>query len=121
MLASTKALRAPAEYTRWLAAYARHLTADADEAALRELCMELLGPPRVVATTAEAAGDTAAAEEAWAPTVLGLSKRTLLQQHVLPAIGANRVVQRLLGELNDLLQQRTQGLGEAGRELVLPP
>jgi hypothetical protein len=34
---------------------------------------------------------------------MGLSKRALLRQHVLPAIGANRAVQRLLGELNDLL------------------
>ena len=120
-MASTRALRAPAEFTRWLAAYARHLTADADEAALRELCMELLGPPRRVVAAGEAAAAAAAAgkadeEEAWAPTVLGLSKRTLLQQHVLPAIGANRQVQRLLGELNDLLQHQTtmEGLGEAG-------
>jgi hypothetical protein len=48
MVAATKALQAPAEYTRWLAAYARHLTMDSDEAALRELCMELLGPTRAV-------------------------------------------------------------------------
>ena len=106
MLASTRALRAPAEFTRWLTAYARHLTADADEPALRELCMELLGPPRMVAAAGDAVGQADSAEEAWVPTVLGLSKRALLQQHVLPAIGANRVLQRLLGELNDLLQHQ---------------
>lgn len=34
------------EYRRWLVAYAQHLTKDADEARLREICMDLLGPVR---------------------------------------------------------------------------
>eukprot|EP00898_Chlorokybus_atmophyticus_P000368 jgi/Chlat1/1331/Chrsp118S01752 len=62
---------------------------------LRELCTELLGPPSVP--------EDAAASKVWQPQVLGLSKRELLRREVLPAMSANRALQRLLSEFADVL------------------
>ena len=38
----------------------------------------------------------------WLPRLVGLSKRELLQTHVLPALAASRVAQRVVAEFADL-------------------
>ena len=133
------------DYVRWLGVYTRHLAKDADETRLRELCKELLGPrrrwappssdptttsqspppsPSALTTTSQGSLETSTAPppsdpHAWEPTVLGLSKRKLLQDHVLPAIGTNRAVQRLLSEFSDMLQASAppaSALGEGKKD-----
>lgn len=63
---------------------------------MREVCFELLGPPRF------SADSHAASECAWSPTVLGLGKRELLQE-VLREVSRNRANQRLVSEVADML------------------
>jgi hypothetical protein len=65
---------------------------------------ELLGPLRYAADShAPGAG-------AWAPLVLGVEKRGLLQE-VLRDVSRNRANQRLVNEMNDILAglQHTEG------------
>ena len=61
--------------------------------AIRELCDELLGPLELAGD-----GDDAADGSGWSPRVLGLSKRSLLAEVVLPALATNRALQRVLAE-----------------------
>lgn len=63
-----------------------------EEGRLRELLNELLGPLHARGT-----------EGSWAPTVLGLDKRELLRNKVLPAVGQRRNMQRVALEFTDLL------------------
>lgn len=128
-IAAALALQSAADYRRWLLTYARHLSAEADEPRLRELCSELLGPPRASgagkASASAAAGTSVqhdggaasgadgaagqrqqdAAAGVWQPTVLGIDKRELLRKEVLRDIGRNRANQRLVNEFTELLSR----------------
>ena len=82
---------------------------------MRELCDSLLGPldaPSAAEAEAEAATAPSEAPHSqrahsqraaggwlrWQPAVLGLCKRTLLREVVLPALSTNRALQRILAE-----------------------
>ena len=110
-LAACREIRQPAEYSAWLRLYA-HALADKGgqlaERQVRELCDELLGPldqpslhgaPTAAHTPAAEMGETPeTAPIAWQPGVLGLCKRTLLREVVLPELTTNRALQRILTE-----------------------
>ena len=92
------------EYKDWLKVYARRLAEDGAVsgvaiAKVRELCEELLGPP---ASRGEGAAAAAAGGDAWdAQTALGLGKRALLKEVVLPMVAAHSRIsgfQRLVSE-----------------------
>jgi protein HIRA/HIR1 len=87
----------------WVAALAQQMAVRP----IRELCDELLGPldhPGIPPTALDHSADLPtqpAADGApleWCPTVLGVSKRTLLREVVLPALATNRALQRILAE-----------------------
>lgn len=64
-----------------------------EEGRLRELCSELLGPSYATGAVG-----------LWSPTVLGMDKRALLRDKVLPAVGRRRDMQRVALEFTDLLE-----------------
>ncbi len=68
----------------------------AEESLLREVCFDLLGPPRYSAES------HAPSVCAWSPDVLGLDKRELLRD-VLREVSRNRANQRLVNQVTDLL------------------
>ena len=109
------AAAAQQEYKDWLRVYARRLAEDgavsgAAIAKVRELCEDLLGPPSsrsssgssAGASAAGGGGDSAAVAGDWeAMTALGLSKRALLKEVVLPTVAAHSRIsgfQRLVSE-----------------------
>ncbi|XP_022872287.1 protein HIRA isoform X3 [Olea europaea var. sylvestris] len=98
-LASAIALKSSSEYHQCLLYYIRFLTREADEYRLREVCESFLGPP--IGMTESPSSDVNAG--AWDPCVLGMKKRKLLREDILPAMASNRKVQRLLNEFMDLL------------------
>lgn len=87
-----------------------------DEGRLRELCNELLGPTYAAATTSTTGTTTTTGGSTWQPTVLGLDKRTLLQQRVLPVVGKRRDMQRVALEFSELLEHVQQ---QAGGDAVM--
>ena len=106
LLAAADMLGSQAEYRAWLRAYSRHLAAEGAEghahAPLREMCMWLLGP----LSGGVDAGDEEVSGVGWVDTVAGgLKKRALLEEIVLPALASNRASQRLVGEVNELLEE----------------
>ncbi|KAJ0480513.1 putative transcription factor WD40-like family [Helianthus annuus] len=100
-LASALSLKSPNEYRQCLLSYIRFLAREADEARLREVCENFLGPPTGMAETV--ASD--ASNPTWDPCVLGMKKHKLLREDILPAMASNRKVQRLLNEFMDLLSE----------------
>lgn len=102
-LASALALKSPEDYQHLLLAYARFLAREADEVRLRELCMELLGPP--FQSELNLQGTDTGNPKIWESTILGLKKHELLKTQVLPAMASNRKIQRLLNELMDLISE----------------
>ncbi|CAA2966139.1 HIRA isoform X1 [Olea europaea subsp. europaea] len=84
----------PHVITAWL-----QIQREADEYRLREVCESFLGPP--IGMTESPSSDVNAG--AWDPCVLGMKKRKLLREDILPAMASNRKVQRLLNEFMDLL------------------
>jgi protein HIRA/HIR1 len=79
---------------------------EVDEARLRELCEELLGPTYVVDSSSPfRAPSKHDKNHHWNPEILGMKKRELLKSEVLPAMASNRGVQRLLNEFVDLLSE----------------
>ena len=108
LLAAADMLGSQAEYRAWLRAYSRHLAAEGAEghahAPLREMCMWLLGP--LSAGGGGVDGDEEVSGVGWVDTVAGgLKKRALLEEIVLPALATNRASQRLVGEVNELLEE----------------
>ena len=95
-MAASKALGNQDEYKEWLRTYANAL---GEQVAMRpqltgavhELCDELLGPLDVAEKAEEKEG-------VWSPKVIGLSKRELLRDVVLPSLATNRSLQRILEE-----------------------
>ena len=116
-MAAALALGNPSEYREWLRAYAHALGQQFAVRQVRELCDELLGPmiaPTADATLPNAAtaaasgadskdGNAIAVSLSWSPTVLGLCKRTLLREAVLPSLATNRSLQRILAEYIECL------------------
>ncbi|XP_076896466.1 protein HIRA-like isoform X1 [Bidens hawaiensis] len=100
-LASALSLKSPNEYRQCLLSYIRFLTREADEARLREVCENFLGPPTGMAemVTSDETNPT------WDPCVLGMKKHKLLREDILPAMASNRKVQRLVNEFMDLLSE----------------
>ena len=101
-MAASRALGNADEYRQWLRAYATTLGQHMAVRPVRELCDELLGPidaPSAGSAAADApSGETPAPSMRWSPRVLGLCKRTLLREVVLPALATNRALQRILSE-----------------------
>ncbi|GBG66406.1 hypothetical protein CBR_g60059 [Chara braunii] len=104
MLASALALQSPQEYKSCLLAYVRHLTREGDEGRLREVCEDLFGMP------SSSAHGPAEREDAF---VLGMRKRHLLRNDVLPVMAGNRKIQRLLNEFLDLVTDMEPNLRPA--------
>ncbi|KAJ7559671.1 hypothetical protein O6H91_04G095700 [Diphasiastrum complanatum] len=101
-MAAALALESAAEYRRYLQAYTRCLTRDADEGRLRELCENLLGP-RVPMENGFGSSNPLAGH--WDAHIIGMKKHDLLKTEVLPAMASNRAVQRLINEFIDLLSE----------------
>jgi len=109
LMASALAMGEPGQWRRWLRAYVEFLSRHGDEGRLVELSGDLLGPPRwtplAPAAGGPGGGGGGGGGGRWAPTVLGLDKRRLLQTDLLPE--ANRVpemrrfVQATLDALRD--------------------
>ena len=78
------------------------------QAPLRELCHAMLGP-----LSARVEGGV---DGDWAASVAGLEKRVLLRETVFPALAANRACQRLVGEMDELLEVAEKRAGEKRRE-----
>lgn len=115
-MASAVALKSPQDYQTLLLAYARFLAREADEVRLRELCMELLGPPFPNDMDVDGSNALSKDMNKWEPSILGLKKQELLKSHVLPAMASNRSIQRLLNEVLDLVSEqeaRQQALGNS--------
>lgn len=93
-----QALASVSEYKEWLRLYSLALAQQQAVLRARELCDDLLGPLE------PAAASSGAAAPAWEPTVLGLSKRALLKEVVLPSLATNRALQRLLSEYLESLK-----------------
>ncbi|CAK8689613.1 protein HIRA-like [Clavelina lepadiformis] len=90
-------LQSACEYRKWLLAYVRYLVQENLEVRLREVCNDLIGPPtqRHFRRTNQTGS--------WTSHVLGIRKRILLQDEVLPIIGSNLSFQRLYTEYQDQL------------------
>jgi len=96
-------LNSEAEYRSWLAAYVRHLTSECGddprtafigaEPQLRELCNEFIGPL-----------SSNESDSSWDSEILGVKKRSLLREVIIPTIAANRSAQRLVAEIVELLE-----------------
>ena len=103
LVSGASILKSEVEYKSWLVAYVRHLTSECGddprtmfvgaEAQLRELCDEFIGPLSLSATNAT-----------WQSEVLGMSKRKLLRELIIPTIAADRSAQRLVTEVFELLE-----------------
>ncbi|KAH9573919.1 hypothetical protein CY35_01G027300 [Sphagnum magellanicum] len=104
-MTAAQALQSASEYRRFLLAYSRCLAREADEARLRELCEELLGPTYAVDSSCPASPCSKHNKKQWNPEILGMKKRELLKSEVLPAMASNRAIQRLLNEFVDLLSE----------------
>ena len=106
-LAAAREMGAADEYREWLRLYALALAQQHAVLRVRELCDHLLGPldapDMAVAATAGTEGGEGDGG-AWDPAVVGLSKRELLKETVLPALATNRALQRLLSEYLETLQ-----------------
>ena len=77
---------------------------EASDAALREVCTELLGPLR--------ASDGPGSEADWQPTIMGLVKRNLLKS-VLQQVASQRRHQRLVAEFSEQLKATEEDQQEA--------
>jgi protein HIRA/HIR1 len=107
LVAGAALLKSAAEFKAWLAAYVRHLATECGddpsttfvgaESQLREVCTEFLGP-----LSASISVDT------WASEILGIKKRTLLREVIIPTIAANGNAQRLVAEVVELLEAAEQ-------------
>jgi hypothetical protein len=98
-------LKLPDEYLAWLRMLARFLAAEVNVACLRALCDGFLGPPSAHSTEPPPPPPPGAGPGCWSwqPCVLGMPKRTLLRQEVLPAMGTNRALQRMVTEYDATL------------------
>ena len=94
-MSASATLKSPVEFSQWTIIYCKFLARDGRESSvqrLREVCNDLLGPPlREVP------------EHVWKSDVMGMDKRTMLRQRVLPAIATNRGLQRIVNEYQDAL------------------
>lgn len=107
LVAGAAMLQSADEFKSWLAAYVRHLATECGddprttfvgaESQLREVCTEFLGP-----LSASTSVDT------WASEILGIKKRTLLREVIIPTIAANGSAQRLIAEVVTLLEAAEQ-------------
>lgn len=99
--AAAEALESPEDYQLWLQNSVHTLTRQGDTGRLREICEGLLGVPH--GRQESASDDAKHRAPDWDPEILGLDKRELLRAVVLPAMMANKSLQRLVSEFLDLL------------------
>ncbi|CCI46150.1 unnamed protein product [Albugo candida] len=99
-IAACRVLESQEEYQYWLTAYAKFLAQDEDLSRLDELCIDLLGP-------VHAQNDRIEEKESgsWDPFILGMSRRELLRNSILPSIASNRTMQRLVAKFQLLLRE----------------
>ncbi|XP_038059623.1 protein HIRA-like [Patiria miniata] len=101
-LSAAQALKSAQEYRFWLLTYVRYLVQEEQEARLRDICSELLGPFYREDVK----------ESLWQPMETGLSKHDLLEE-ILPIIGSNLKMQRLYTEYKEelkILKEKTSWL-----------
>lgn len=93
-------LLAADEYREWVRLYSTTLARHAAVRQVREFCDDLIGPLDGMSWSPSCerlSGDM------WEPEVVGISKRQLLKEVVLPALSANRGLQRVLSEYIEML------------------
>ncbi|KAF6253709.1 hypothetical protein COO60DRAFT_393877 [Scenedesmus sp. NREL 46B-D3] len=110
-LAKAQSLGGAADYERWLAVMVHVLAQQRDEARLKELAQDLLGPERWSPAQRGACR--------WAPSVLGLDKRELLQRLVLPVMAQHSLsiaghIHRHLQAAQAYTQQQERNSSAAG-------
>ncbi|KAI7876516.1 WD40 repeat-like protein [Lichtheimia hyalospora FSU 10163] len=89
-LAVAALLNSKSEYRQWLKIYAKKLSVENAQEKVKELCHWLIGPPLLPCVDGRH----------WEPTVMdSLSKQDLLRD-ILPLLGTNRQLQRLVNEYN---------------------
>ncbi|KAI8384389.1 WD40-repeat-containing domain protein [Radiomyces spectabilis] len=92
-LAVAALLESPEEYREWLIFYARRLSKENAQGKVEELCRWLAGPPFIHADS----------DSPWESTILDrLSKHELLKQ-LLPILGQNRQLQRILNDYSTFI------------------
>jgi protein HIRA/HIR1 len=96
-LAAAIAVHSQLEFRHWLSTYVRRLVRDSKRAKLIELCNQLL------CTSSSSSSPSSLSLASSSPTILGLDKRELLRLFVLPLIGKNRALQRLVSQFTELL------------------
>lgn len=120
-LSASKYLSSPAEYHYWLGCKVRYLTSQGQEAQLRTLLEDLMGPPswskgrgrsafsgkqngvNSPMDTGEGSGNEVLDNgNDWEESVLGISKRKLLEE-MLPLVASNLSLQRLYSEFRKQL------------------
>ena len=126
LVSSAVLLSSKVEYVEWLQAYCTRLCETAEVGKLRALCTGLLGPvaPSDQITTKqlevlnevsvngsirEGFKDTGLDPSEWQPTVLGIDKRQLLADTILPMIASNRELQRLSNQFSNALKEVAPG------------
>ncbi|XP_039266238.2 protein HIRA-like isoform X1 [Styela clava] len=95
------ALNSVEEYSHWMLSYIRYLVNEGLDVRLREICDDMLGPTHLKSN--EIMESPTTSSSTWKPFVLGLFKRTLLRDEILPIIGSNLNFQRLYTEYQDQL------------------
>jgi len=103
LVTSSLVLKSPDEYKHWLAAYTKRLAMEGDEGRLRTLCGSLASgdgvsqPSALLGLLAEE-DELEALRKASRTRVLGLDKKSLLSEVVIPAIASNKHLQNLVVE-----------------------
>jgi len=104
-LSSSMYLSSPTEYRYWLGCQVRYLTSQGQEAKLRTMMEDLMGPPswnQGRGRDAMDTGEETTSGNDWKDSVLGISKRRLLEE-LLPLVASNLSLQRLYSEFRKQL------------------
>jgi len=100
-LSSFKLLQSPKHYRAWLITYVRYMVVNEMEERLREICDDLIGPSFKCLTKSTNV-------TTWNTRVLGLSKRKLLKEDLLPIIATQLKFQRIYTDYRERLERTNE-------------
>jgi len=98
-------LESSIEYRRWLLAYVRFLVSENLQERLREVCNDLIGPPF---QSSKSNSQSKRTNGIWQPHIMGMEKRLLLRDEVLPIVASNLSFQRIYSDYYEQLQNVIQ-------------